>query len=247
LLPDLPVYVLYAEDPSIEDQLCDKIGQLAGRMIFDSESTDHLPRFATSILEKHAKLHCDIADLNWGRIESWRDMLSMAFYSDDKLQQMQRAKQIQIVFNAQESTFFCHTHIQSIYLQAWLACQLGWNFQSFKQENKRLQFTYKGEFGPIEIFISSAQRTKLPPGLILSVEVLTKDEEQFKFDRNLEQIHQIRYEHSTHTQCDIPSYYIFTKAESGHSLVKEVCRRGTSEHFLKVLNLVKTMEATAQC
>src|ERR1700722_1253539 len=54
LLHDLPVYLLYAEDPSIEDQLCDKIGALAGRMIFDSESTDHLPRFSMSILEKNA-------------------------------------------------------------------------------------------------------------------------------------------------------------------------------------------------
>jgi glucose-6-phosphate dehydrogenase assembly protein OpcA len=247
LLPDLPVYVLYAEDPSIEDQLCDKIGQLAGRMIFDSESTDHLPRFATSVLERHAKLHCDIADLNWGRIESWRDMLSMAFYSEDKLQQIQRAKQIQIVFNAQESTFFCHTHIQAVYLQGWLACQLRWEFQNYKLENKSFRFTYKGEFGPIEISLSSAHHTKLPPGLILSVEVLTKEEELLKFDRNLEQMHQIRFEHSTCSQCDLPSYYIFTKAESGHSLVKEVCHRGTSEHFLKVLNLVKTMESITPC
>lgn len=237
LLPDLPVYLLYAEDPSVEDPLCDKIGQLAGRMIFDSESTDNLPRFATSILERHAKLHCDIADLNWGRIESWRDMLSMAFYSEEKLQQIQQAKQIHIVFNAQESKFFCHTHIQATYLQAWLACQLRWDFQA----NKGLQFTYRGEFGPIEVSLSSAQHAKLPPGLILSVEVVTKEDEQFKFDRNLEQIHQIRYEHSNCTQCDLPSYYIFTKAESGHSLVKEVCHRGTSEHFLKVLNLVKSV------
>jgi hypothetical protein len=247
LLPDLPVYLLWAEDPSKEDPLSDHLGQLAGRLIFDSESTDHLPRFANSLLDHYGKLHCDIADLNWARIESWRDMLSMAFYSEDKLKQIQHAKRILITFNAQETAFFCHTKIQAIYLQAWLSCQLRWGFQTLKIDKNKLCFIYKGEFNPIEITLFSEQHAKLPPGLILSIEVLTSENEQFKFNRNLEQMHQIIYQHSTPSQCNLPSYYIFTKAESGHSLVKEICHRRTSEHFLKVLNLVKKMDALGLC
>ncbi len=247
ILPDLPVYLLWAEDPGKNDPLCDHLGQLAGRLIFDSESTESLPPYASSLLERHAKLHCDIADLNWARIESWRDMLSMAFYSEDKLKQIQHAKQILITYNAQETAFFCHTKIQAIYLQAWLSCQLRWEFQTLHIDKNNLCFAYKGEFGPLEITLSSQQHTTLPPGLILSVEILTSGNEQFTFSCNLEQMHQIAYQHSTPSQCDLPSYYIFTKAESGHSLVKEVCHRGTSEHFLKVLNLVKTMDELRLC
>ncbi len=247
ILPDLPVYLLWAEDPSVADPLNEQLGQLAGRMIFDSESTSNLPRFAKQLLDYHAKLQCDIADLNWARIESWRDMLSMAFYAEEKLQKIQHAKQILITFNAQESAFFCHTHIQAIYLQTWLSCQLRWEFKTLNVDKKTLKFVYQGGFGPIEIILSSAQYANLPPGLILSVDVQTEDKEQFKFSRDLEQIHQIRFEHSTSSQCNLPSYFIFTKAETGHSLVKEVCHRGTSEHFLNVLNLVKKMENYGLC
>ena len=247
ILPDLPVYLLWAEDPCKRDPLCESLGKFAGRFIFDSESAENLPNFASSILEYQAKLHCDIADLNWARIENWRDMLSMAFYSEDKLKLILQAKQIFITFNAQETAFFCHTRIQATYLQAWLACQLGWEFQTLKIAKNSLHFVYKSQLNPIEITLTSEQHAQLPPGLILSVEIQTTENQQFKFTRDLEQMHQITYQHSTLSQCDLPSYYIFTKAESGHSLVKEICHRGTSEHFLKVLNLVKNMDALNLC
>jgi glucose-6-phosphate dehydrogenase assembly protein OpcA len=247
ILSDLPVYLVWAEDPSKDDPLCYQLEQFATRLIFDSEATENLPRFAASVLAQQAKSHCDIADLNWARIESWRDMLSMAFYSEDKLAQVQHAKNITITYNAQGTSFFCHTKIQSIYLQAWLACQLGWQFKTVRTEKNNLIFTYQGQSNPIEIVLTCAQDTKLPPGLILSVDIVTTEEENFSFHRHLEILHQITYQHSTCKQCDLPSHYIFTKAESGHSLVKEICHRGTSEHYLKVLNLVKTMDTLSQC
>ena len=247
ILSDLPVYLVWAEDPSKDDPLCYQLEQFANRLIFDSESTDNLPRFAASILAHHTKTQCDIADLNWARIESWRDMLSMAFYSEDKLAQIAHIQKITIIYNAQETPFFCHTKIQSIYLQAWLSCQLGWQFESIRTEENSLIFTYQGQSNPISILLTPSQDTTLPPGLILEVHMKTTEEESFSFHRNLKILHQITYQHSTRNQCDLPSHYIFTKAESGHSLVKEICHKGTSEHYLKVLNLVKKMDTFGLC
>lgn len=247
ILPDLPVYLVWGEDPSKGDPLCYQLEQFANRLIFDSETTDNLPRFAASILEQMEKSHCDIADLNWARIESWREMLSMAFYSKDNLDQILRAKKITITYNAQETLFFCHTHIQAIYLQAWLSCQLGWKFQSLEKTSDTFKFSYNGDRGPLEILLYTAQHANLPPGLILSVEIITTDDEHFSFQRHLEILHQITFQHSTRDHCNLPSHYIFTKAESGHSLVKEICHRGTSEHFLKVLNLVNKLDGISLC
>ncbi len=247
ILPDLPVYLIWAEDPSKHDPLSDSLEQFANRFIFDSESTDNLPRFATSVLKQREKSQCEIADLNWARIESLRDMFSMAFYSEERLKQIENAKTITLTYNAQETPFFCHTKIQAIYLQAWLACQLGWSFKSLQADKNTLSFTYQARQGLLEILLKPAQEPKLPPGLILSIEVLSNSDEQFSFMRHPDQLHQITFQHSTASQCDLPSHYIFTKAESGHSLVKEICHRGTSEHFLKVLNLLKTMETHGLC
>ncbi|MBS0604098.1 MAG: glucose-6-phosphate dehydrogenase assembly protein OpcA [Verrucomicrobia bacterium] len=247
ILADLPVYLVWAEDPSKDDPLCYQLEQFANRLIFDSEATDNLPRFASSILQHMEKSHCDIADLNWARIESWREMLSMAFYSDDNFSQIQKSKKITVTYNAQETAFFCHTKIQAMYLQAWLGGQLGWQFKSVRKEKDALLFTYQAGANPIEISLSSAQHAELPPGLILSVDIETADEQQFSFHRHHKLLHQITFQHSTRDQCNLPSHYIFTKAESGHSLVKEICHRGTSEHFLKVLNLVKNMDTLGLC
>ncbi len=247
ILSDLPVYLIWAEDPCKDDPLCYQIEQFADRLIVDSEATDNLPRFAASILAHHEKSLFDIADLNWARIESWREMLSRAFHTKEKLGQIQQAKQISITYNSQSTAFFCHTQIQSFYLQAWLACQLNWKFKELRKNKEGFSFLYQGGSGPIEILISAAQYADLPPGLILSVDVHTMSEEHFSFTRDRKMLHQISYQHSTPEICELPSHYIFTKAESGHSLVKEITHKGTSEHFVKVLNLLKNMDALNLC
>lgn len=247
ILPDLPVYLIWGEDPSQKDPLCLQLEQFTNRFIFDSESADHLPHFAQSALDHYEKSQTDIADLNWARIENWREMLSTIFYTEDKLKKIENSQKITIVYNSQQTSFFCHTKIQAIYLQAWLACQLGWQFERLQDQKNVLIFSYRGKLHPIEIVLSPVQETKLPPGLILSVDIQTTQKEHFSFIRHLEQWHQIRYQFSTTKECFLPSYFTFSKAELGHSLVKEICHRGTSEHYLRVLNLLKQMDTYGLC
>ncbi len=247
LLPDLPVYLLLAEDPTQEDPVCTALQKFAHRLIFDSETTDSLVSFATTLLYQHQKLKIDIADLNWARLESFREMLSMAFYSDENLTQIRRCKTIQISYNAQKTPFFCHTKIQALYLQAWLSSQLEWTFCSSRENNGSLVLLYKGAAGPVEVTLIPIESTELPPGLVLSVEITTQDDEHFFFKRDTKLIHQITFQHSTKERCDLPCHYVFSKVESGHSLIKEICHRGTSSHFLSVLRLFQTWGETPLC
>jgi glucose-6-phosphate dehydrogenase assembly protein OpcA len=122
ILPDLPVYLIWGEDPGQDDPLFSQFEQFANRLIFDSESTENLPRFASTLLEQQERTHSGVADLNWARIESWREMFSLAFYSKENLEQIAHSRKIAITYNSQATPFFCHTHIQAVYLQAWLAC-----------------------------------------------------------------------------------------------------------------------------
>jgi len=247
ILPDLPIYLAWAEDPSQDDPLFDQLHTFASRLIFDSETTDNMPRFCTSILQHYKTEHTDIADLNWARLESWRDLLSMAFYSEENLDRMQHAKKITLTFNAQESQFFCHTRIQSLYLQAWIACQLNWEFKAAQFEKEQMLFSYQSTYSPVEVILTPIMNPKLPPGLILTLDITTLDDHMYCFSRDLEQIHRITLNSHDAKKCDIPATYILQKAESGHSLVKEVTHRGTSKHFLKVLNLLKNIENLGIC
>ncbi len=247
LISDLPVYLVWAEDPCLDDLLFQQLAKFSHRIIFDSETSESLTYFSASLLHHKAFTHTDIADLNWARIETWRDMLSSAFYSDERLNKIRQAQTIEITYNAQESTFFCHTRIQSFYVQAWLACQLNWTFESATQENGKILLNYTSSQSPIQVHLVPASYPQLPPGLILSLTVTTKEGDHFQFQRNLESIHQITLIASTKDRCEMPCNYIFAKAESGHSLVKEICHRGTSEHFLKVLTHLKQMNVQDLC
>lgn len=247
ILPDLPVYLVLAEDPSHDDPLANALSQFAHRLIFDSEATNNLSRFAASALQQAAESHADIADLNWARIESWRDMLSSAFYTPERMQELRNINSIQLTYNSHSSTYFCHTRIQSLYLQAWLACQLQWNLTQVRTQNEIITLDYTRNNAPLEISLIPMSNAELPPGLILTMEMTTSTGTHFNFQRNLASIHQITMNASTPSQCELPCKYIFAKAESGHSLVKEVCHRGTSQHFLSALKLLKQMDGQGLC
>ncbi len=242
ILPDLPVYLLWAEDPSKEDSLAPQLEQFSNRLIFDSESTDNLAKFATNLVRHFEESKTDIADLNWARIESWRNLFSMAFHASEKLEHIQQAKKIVLSYNAQESHFFCHTRIQAIYLQAWLACQLNWTYKSMRQENDQVFFTYQSPHTQVEVQLIPTHHSTLPPGLILNLDITTCDQQRYSFSRDPQEIHHITFQGFNAEKCELPTQYVLAKAESGHSLVNEICHRGTSTHFLKVLHMIKKME-----
>jgi len=232
LLPDLPLYILWAEDPVQDNPISHQLEKWADRIIFDSEVTDNLPAFAKTLLE-HAK-DCEIADLNWGRLESWRDLLSSTFYSQDRLETLKKAQKITITYNAYETPFFCHTKIQALYLQSWLATQLDWKLS--KTSNDLFQY------GSLTIELKAAKNQDLPPGTVISLDIFTSTDIHFAFSRDPKHPYQIRTIICDLEKCEIPTLFIFSKAKSGLSLVNEITHNGTSPHFLKVLEYLSKQE-----
>lgn len=242
IIPDLPIYLVWAEDPALDNPLLFQLEKFATRLIFDSEATDHLTLFAKSLLDQEHHSCTDIADLNWARIEDWRDLLSAAFHSENRLEQLLDTKSIRITYNASESPFFCHTQIQSLYLQGWLGSQLNWKFQSVRVQKKSLLFTYSKEKDPVEIELEPAQYQNLPAGMIIRLDLKTYHNWEISLSRDEKETHQIIMQVSNPEICELPTRYTIPKAESGQSLVKEICRRGTSAHYLKVLTLITKMD-----
>ncbi len=239
ILPDLPVYLLWAEDPTLQDPVESELEKFATRIIFDSESTCNLPSFASTLLERKEKHGIDIADLNWARTESWRDVLSTTFYAQEKLADLKDAQTIQIVYNARESSFFCHTRIQSIYIASWLTSQLGWKIKKVDEKKESLNFLCAKEKENVTISLIPTNQAALPAGMILSLELKTYQDSHYSFLRSPENTQQITVTFSTKTFCEFPSHFLFAKGAAGQSLVKEICHNGTSEHFMNVLLLLK--------
>jgi len=248
ILPDLPIYVVWGEDPCIEDPISRELEKMATRMIFDSESTGDLPLFAQALLNRMKQCKCDIADLNWARMENWRDLFAATFHSKDRLAELENAKTIQICYNVLETAFFCHTHIQAIYLQGWLAGQLGWQFEKMeKTQPNVLSLSYSTKNRKITVLLKAQAYDKLVPGTIVSVDFVTNKEEHFSFCRNPQIPNHIMMNISSPEKCELPTQFIFPKGERGQSLVKEICYKGTSTHYVNLLNHLSKMDFPKQC
>jgi len=247
ILPDLPIYVIWGEDPSQNTPLLTELKKLATRFIFDSEAITDLSQFAHTLLDFQKPFSTDIADLNWARMESWRNLLTSTFYTEERLAKLRKTKTIQILYNAEESPFCCHPQIQALYLQGWLSAQLGWTLLGLKTENDKLTFSYQREGREVTINLYPETQKNLKPGTILSVDLETEDQHHFSFGRDLAVPHHVSMRFSTLEKCDMPLKYIFTKDESGQSLVKEICHKGTSTHYIHLLKSIQDRKEYSLC
>jgi glucose-6-phosphate dehydrogenase assembly protein OpcA len=215
-LPDMPIYLLWAEAPSAHPELFNHLCKWASRLIYDSEVSDNLPLFCTSLLAKTGTR--EVADLNWARTESWRELIAATFYSPARLSSLRTAQKVEIQYNNFETPFFCHTKIQALYLQAWLTSCLSWS--------------------PTITFVPHVSK-ELAPGAVISIDIICQDQFHYTFSRDPHHPHQVRTLICDEDKCDIPSRYIFSKAQSGLSLVNLIYHPDPSTHFLKVLQYLE--------
>lgn len=230
LLPDLPIYLIWGEDPTLPNPLLPELIKISDRLIFDSETAQDLPSFARELLKLQKQ--SEIADLNWARIESWRQLLSSTFHSSERLAQLENIKSMQIFYNSRKTPLYTQTAVQALFLQGWLATQMNWTLQSVTNN----RFIYKNQTGEITIELFGEEQDSLAPGIILSIDLTTQNEEHFSMGRELKFPSQVSMRFSTLEKCEIPLKYLFGKAES--SLVREIGHKGTSEHFLKLLHAI---------
>ena len=248
ILPDLPIYLLWAEDPSKENALFQPLTKMAHRVIFDSEGADNLLSFSKTLLDLHSHQNIDVADLNWARTEGWRDLLASTFDSPERLEQLKTLTELHISYNAKETEFFCHLKIQSIYLLSWLSSQLGWKFLHSKTQNDQLTFQFElGASLTSEFFIQSESWNKLGPGTIISVNLSSQDGHVYTCGRIPEQYHHVMIQISTPQKCDLPYQFVLGQTATGQSLVKEICTKGTSVHYLEMLQELQNIDRDKLC
>lgn len=247
ILPDLPIYLLHADDPTFENPVAEKLEHLADRIIFDSEAACDLPAFAKAVLSHDERCTADVADLNWARTEGWRQLFANVFKSSKELDQIKYAKKIEIYYNSIETDYLCHTNIQAIYMQAWLAVQLGWPLDKISKDKEKLSFHYENEFGKVESTIIPSKAKDISPGRLLSIEIETKEKYHYSFKRNMKCPYHVVIEKSSPESCTLPTNYVLDKDVSGQSLVKEICHKGTSSHYTKMLEFLSKIKNESLC
>jgi glucose-6-phosphate dehydrogenase assembly protein OpcA len=237
LIPDLPVSLLWAENPNVDHPLFEPLSKLSGRVIFDSESADSLLAFSKRVLALKAKTGLPVADLNWARTAGWRDLLASVFHDEADLDKITCLK---ITYNDRTTPSFYHVKVQAFYLLAWLCNQLNWQFEKASQ---KLDFFFSKQTA----HLVPASWENLGPGAILSLHIETSTGRQYDCARIPHQEHHVLIQSACAEACDLPYQFVLGKTIVGQSLVKEIVTKGTSNHYLATLEALSRIDRDRLC
>lgn len=238
LLADLPVYLLWGDDPSKCDPIALELENYATRSVFDSEVAESMTAFAETLLKLHETVSCDIGDLNWARFSPWRAMFAHTFNAPNKLKCLQESKEIRIVYNVIETDEFCHNKIQAIYFQAWIATKLKWTFETSLGTKEELCFKYRSPSGQVSIILIPGKNDQVLPGRLLKLEIFSYHNEHMLFEKTKLNPHQVVIRYSTHYNCEMPAHYLLDKEIAGKSMMHEIYSQGVRNGFIEVLKLI---------
>lgn len=241
LLPDLPLFLVWDCDPTGEQKILPALRSYASRLIFDSETIDNLQLFGQRLLTYTEADVRDIVDLNWTRIGGWREILSKIFDTRERIQQLNSAIEISITYNALENMFFHHSQTQAIYLQAWLASCLGWNYQDLRRESEKSQITYRHGSHEIRVNLQPKTVDERGPGTVFSFEVKSQKEVRV-FVMRKPKTQQVELETSSAESCELPCTLNLRGAQLTYPFLKEVLYLYGSPHYRKMLHILRQQD-----
>lgn len=169
-VPDLPVYIIWGDDPSQNFEVLKELIPYATRVIFDLESVfefkNYCPKVTSLLKEGH-----EVIDIPWAVLSSWREVFSKVFSSRESLKKLQNSTEIDIYFNAIDSNIEKRSSTNALYLSAWMTSSLEWELKSVSCIKNVTCLDYDSAFGKRKIKLTPKKIDFMPQGAIVSIQV----------------------------------------------------------------------------
>jgi len=241
LIPDLPVFLLWGLNPTIDNKVLPPLKKIATRFIFDSETVEDLPRFCATLTDKNSEDAQEMIDMNWARLSGWRKVMPQVFDSSEKISQLTSTKTLRITYNAKVNDCFQRNEWQALYFQGWLATQLGWKPQGIKRNHQGLQISYSNDANEqVTVAVVGKEHASSSPGVLLNVDINTYDKTHLTLTNN-EKAQQVLIEASTPHHCQVPYSLALLDTEHGPYFIREVFYEPVSHHYVKMLQVLKQL------
>lgn len=233
LVPDLPLHLLWGQDPTTDTIILPQLISWADRLIFDMSNEQNPKDFSSHILKLMSlHPHIDFVDINWILINGWRKVLKQVFNSPASIQQLQQCASIQITYNNRD--LFPDNRIQSLYLLTWLASQLGWTIQEYHNEKGSYQFTCQESGNEFTAMFLPEIDLSLNPGTVLALDISSRDDHFFTISP-VAQLPKVVVHTSSLDTCRIPFTLPLSSLKPGCYYVKELFMSPASDHYKSML------------
>lgn len=241
IVSDLPLYLLWGKNPFEDRDVFPYFQKYAQRLIFDSECADDFKMFCNEMLANLDTIKMDVMDINWALVNSWRDVMVEIFDTPEKLKHLTSSKSIIITYNDPKISASQHPEIRALYLQGWMAGVLKWNYQRTERFEGSTVISYFGQIHPAVVALTPQAKSNLPPGAILSIEIITSTDHSYFIYRK-EDLPQVEVHVSSREACELPFTLSLPNLHKGLMFMREIFFGSLGEHYKKTLKKLSTQE-----
>ena len=233
LASDLPIYLLWGQNPTTEYTLLPRLESFASRLIFDAETAADLQQFSREMLVRLNSSSMQISDMNWARIAGWREVFAQIFDSAERFEQLTHVHQISIICNDNPSELFVPPNIQALYFQSWLAARLNWQFLRIEHACDTQTLYYENKQIIRKIVLSHKTDVNFEREEILRFEIQGENGYECAIERL--NAKQINVRASNQNQCELPLLFLIPSLRSARSFMQEIFYQKTSDHYAQML------------
>lgn len=240
-VPDLPIYLMWGQDPVYEHEVLPALEQYAVRLIYDSECNHNLKIFSLKILEKMRRSKLEFMDVSWGLIGGWRDAISECFDCEEDLASLFDSDSLTIVYNAVQHDKIFHAERQAIYLQTWIAAQMRWRFVEQIKDDNKIVLRYNNGKHDVFVNLISDHKPDLPPGQIIAFETISSNlHTAIKLQQNNPS--RLVVNMSSNEECELPFIITIADPRKGTAILKELFFQRPSQQYKEVLTYLSVID-----
>jgi hypothetical protein len=239
IMPDLPVFMLLSTVPTREQVILPQLEKYTTRVVFDSDQIDNIKLFSSDMLALLRDAHSDFIDINWAKTKAWREVIGRTFKDAQSIDLLNQSKLIQISYCSPQTQGQPKMQLQAVYLQAWIAAQLGWNLLGIEKDDGVLRLSYHTQTHssnqPITVSLVPKDTEALDRGALYSVEILTHSDWHFLISHDGPSS-QVTIHASNPERCEMPYTLHLSNYQKGTALVNEIFYQPPSEHYANMLS-----------
>lgn len=238
IVSDLPVYLIWGDDPTYETKLLKSLQSFSSRLIFYAAWTQSLKDFSKRMLTFLKNLKIESMDISWALLSGWKELLAQVFDTPEKITQLQTCKKIKIAYRYGKP----HDLIDSIYLQAFIASRMGWEFKAQEIQHhhqKALCYQYQGK--DINVILDPIADLEGKPGSIIHFEIWAENETVYILDTSKNST-KVLLHISSEEKCELPCTFSLSDINRGSSFIREVFYQPPSEHYADTLAMISKVD-----
>lgn len=235
LLCDLPVYLLWTDQLSLDNSFFKKISPLVSRVIIDSDTYYDLNVYCKSLLTFMNTCSCSCGDLNWSALSGWRLILNNIFSNPEMSALLLEPKNIKITYQEGGGK---NALIEAFFFAAWIASSLNWQLESYEEHERHIRLGFRSTNFQVPIILTACEEDTRPTKSLAACEIESQiNQARIVFKRRAAS-RQVAIQYSDTQQCVLPFFTFLAGNEEGREIIDEIFNPSNPVQFRQMIEMV---------